>query len=137
MAQREALRLAPEVSEVARMNAWFDRAVGEAGLAEATAGDLKLCLNEAVANVISYAFPLTEAGWIEVRLQLDENEGRAEVRDNGIPFDPLARPDKAPLTDLATADIGGFGITLIRQTADRCGYERVDGENRFSFACRA
>lgn len=134
------LRLGSDLSEVARLNDWYAGEVAGAGVPPDLAGDLKLCLNEAVANVLSYAFEGDDAPAapeVEVRLLLSPCRASAEVIDNGFAFDPLSRPRAAPLTDLATAGIGGFGITLIRETAAEVRYRRAEGRNHLTMVCVA
>lgn len=131
-----AIRLLPDLSSVTTLNAWFADFVSSAGTPPTVAADMKLCLNEAVANVISYAFDGVDDPVVEVHLSADGPALLAEIRDNGVAFDPLDRPMAAPLTDLATAPIGGFGIKLIRETAHSLAYRRADGFNRLAIACR-
>lgn len=135
MATRRSLRLAADLAEVARLNRWFDALVREAGLAPEIAGDLKLCLDEAVANVVGYGFPDGRVPEIEVGVTLHDAGGAIEIVDNGIAFDPLSMPQAPPLSGFDDDRIGGFGITLIRSTASRVAYDRRDGRNRLRIEC--
>jgi sigma-B regulation protein RsbU (phosphoserine phosphatase) len=54
------------------------------------------------------------------------------ARDNGPEFNPLAMGDPNLEADLTHRDVGGLGIHLIRQLANECRYDRVDGWNVFA-----
>jgi serine/threonine-protein kinase RsbW len=123
------LRLRQDLSEVMRMNAWLEDVAASLGLTDATRDDVKLCLNEAVTNALSYGFPDRSDGVVEVGLSAGPDGLRVHVRDDGVPFDPVAAPLAEPAKDIASAAIGGLGITLIRQTASRVDYARAEGRN--------
>lgn len=124
------ITLAPDLAEVARLNAWLRDALG--GVDEALASDLKLCLNEAVANAIGYS----GASQVQVLLNLGAKV-TAELRDDGAPFDPTSAPLPDPLSNLETAAIGGFGLKLIRETASALTYTRTQGWNVLTITCSA
>ncbi|MCW5697734.1 MAG: ATP-binding protein [Bauldia sp.] len=129
------LTLAPEISEATRLNAWLDEVFADAAVPAGVAEDLRLCLNEAVANVILYAFQPEDDPRIEVEFSGNERSAAAVVIDNGREFNPLEREARDKLTDLEHDVAGGFGVQLIRQTASALGYERVGNENRLRIVC--
>jgi serine/threonine-protein kinase RsbW len=132
----ERITLAADPAEIARLNDWLAARFQAAGLAGTVRDDMKLCLNEAVTNAISYAFAGIAAPEIAVTLDAGPDHARAVVTDNGAPFDPLAAPLSDPITDLDTATIGGFGLKLIRETAHELAYAREAGRNRLTITCR-
>ena len=130
------LDLRGDLAEISRLNAWLKDRFSAGGIPEKTAGDIKLCLNEMVANAISYGFP--DGGEAEVSVELDIGDDRAvaTLLDNGAAFNPLDGPDVRKITDLETAQIGGFGIMLMRQTASAVDYAREGGRNRLTMTFR-
>ena len=60
MTLRDRIVLKPCVSDVVRLNEWLDDAFAKAQVKQSVAADLKLCINEAFANLLSYAFEATE-----------------------------------------------------------------------------
>lgn len=137
MALQRRLALAPDPAEVTRLNAWLDDAFAAAGTVPTVAGDLKLCLNEAVANVIGYAFDAVTSPEIDIEIGLSADRAIAVVTDNGRAFDPLSRPSREKLTSLEDAEIGGFGIHLIRDFASALSYQRIGNRNRLTITCES
>lgn len=131
----ERIVLATDLSEVSRLNAWLADLFGRARPSGEVAEALKLCLNEIVANTISYAYPDGRDGRIEIAVEPGDKRWWVEIRDDGAPFDPLAAPLAEPIHDLESARIGGFGIKLFRENSSDRRYARADGWNVLSFRC--
>ena len=135
MSLKDTLTLKPAVSEVVRLNVWLDEAFSRSGTRPQVAADLKLCLNEIVVNLISYAFAKSADPRIVVGIDLRAHLVKAEIRDNGISFDIRDWPAPAKPIDLMSAPIGGYGILLIRDRASAIDYDRVNGMNRLRITC--
>ena len=120
------------LGEISRLNAWLADRFAEAGLPEKPAGNIKLCLNEAVTNTISYGFGDRDDGEIGVELDIGDRTAVATLVDNGVAFDPLSVPEAAKITDLETAEIGGFGVKLMRELSSSIAYEHAGGRNRLT-----
>lgn len=128
------LLLSNEVSELARVQAMLEELVAEALLPAALLMPLNLVLEEALTNVMFYAFEAGTNG--EISLELTVNSTRVEVLivDGGRPFDPTLRPDPDTSLPVDERPIGGLGIFLIRTIMDEVGYERVNDTNRLKLA---
>ncbi|MEM8631788.1 MAG: ATP-binding protein [Pseudomonadota bacterium] len=120
------LELAAELSEVRRLNDWLRVIAEEHGWSDQLANDIKLCLNEAVANILDHSFAQGADGWTQVTITEEDKAVRVVLRDDGFRFDPLSLPIPETPTDIADAQIGGLGVKLIRQTASDV-YYRHDG----------
>lgn len=101
------------------------------GLDQEICGRINLILEEALVNVVNYAYPAGVAGEITLSTRYDENSGKLtfEISDGGVAFDPTAAPE--PDLDAPAEDrpIGGLGIHLVRTLADGVEYHRRDGRN--------
>lgn len=128
------LHLKPDLSEIARMNLWLDDFAKVHSVPTDVAANIKLCLNELVANSISYGFEAVADPKLSVSLALSDGGLRAELRDNGIPFNPTDQPEVAPLSE-GDFRIGGFGIKLVRDSADDVHYRRDGKFNLLSLLC--
>ena len=84
---------------------------------------LELGFEEAVTNVINYAYSEKEGGEVSIRAYREAEHFFIELKDNGVQFNPLEREEiaKKPV-DLESAKIGGFGISFMRQIFDKMTY---------------
>ena len=136
MAATATLRLTRASEDIARLNGLLADLFARAGTDPTVAGDLKLCLNEAVANVMAHGETAGDPLRIDVRLRIGTGGALAVVEDNCTLFDPLSRPKAQPITGLDDAQVGGFGIALIRDTARTVIWEPLGSRgNRLTLAC--
>lgn len=116
-------------SEIRRMSLWLDAAFRQLGLPAELLSKFDLCADEAVTNIISYAFPENGAHEISLRLSVINMMASLEIEDDGIPFNPLDAPEHVQPASLEEANIGGLGVELIRRFMDECNYARHNGRN--------
>lgn len=96
---------------------------------------VNLALEEAVSNVMLYAYPHKSGQvFVEfVRVKSAENKGEEQlvftISDSGIPFDPTKQKPADTTLSVDEREIGGLGIHLVRQLMDEVRYERSDGKN--------
>ena len=131
----DQIHLVPTASEVARFNTWFDRKCAESGVRESLRADLKLCVNEVLANLISYGLRGISDPKALIKISLEPDRASATIIDNGTYFDLSARSSGMP--DPSAGEPGGYGIALIKERASRLRYTRADGENRLEIVCQA
>jgi anti-sigma regulatory factor (Ser/Thr protein kinase) len=123
--------VAPDLAAIPPLIEWVEERCQEAGLGGELAFKLMLAIEEAVTNVVSYAFAeMPPPHRIQLRLDIDDDRCAAEVVDNGRPFDPSAAPPPDLTGPIEERDPGGLGIHLIRNMAERVEYRREDGQNR-------
>jgi anti-sigma regulatory factor (Ser/Thr protein kinase) len=119
-----------------RLGGWVDTVVAALALSAKPEYALRLCLEEAVANLVMHGVPAADAdGSVDVvALGLDATPDTlcVTVEDDCTPFDPLqvGEPDR-PAT-LEEAKIGGLGVHLMRHYARALEYGRVNGRNRLT-----
>ena len=75
---------------------------------------INLALEEAVSNVIMYAYPLEEHHEIRLKASLTDNQLIFLLTDKGLSFDPTNAPDADITIPIEERAIGGLGIFLIR-----------------------
>ena len=92
---------------------------------------LDVAVEELFVNIASYAYPDKQDGkaWIEIREEHDPEGVTVEFRDEGIPYDPLAKPDPDITLSAAERPIGGLGIFMVKKSMDDMSYEYRDGCN--------
>ncbi len=90
-------------------------------------------LDEALSNIIRYAYGDVRDHSILVRLAYEPDSVAAIVEDDGQPFDPLS----VPAPNLASPERDrGFGIHFIRNLMDDVRYVRKNGINRLEMRKR-
>ena len=106
------------------------RSSRDAGFSDKRVQEIELAVEEALVNIINYAYRDREDGEVEITCGLD-GEGRyiVEIRDSGVPFDVTAQSDPDLNPNIAERKIGGLGIFLIRKMADEMQYKREGEQN--------
>jgi len=125
----KTLVLQNEIPEISKLALFIDELGEELGLSPELVFNLNLVLEEAVSNVILYAYPKGEHENISLTAKKTENQLLFVLTDTGKEFDPTLMPDAD--VNLAAEDrqIGGLGIFLIRQIMNQVEYQRIDGRN--------
>ena len=130
--RRWTRRIPNRMEEVEGALISFEAFLVSGPVAEKTRFNAMLSLEEAVTNVIKYAFADDREHGIEVESRLDPSSIVIEVCDDGREFDPLSAPP--PDFDLPFEErpVGGLGIHLLRRLTSRMTYERAGGRNRLT-----
>ena len=115
--------------ERTRLLAAFEQFARANHLSDAVRKSADLAIEEAVTNVLSYAFTDQEAHTIALKFAVNGSEFIIEISDDGRAFDPTKFPPPNLKTPATTREVGGLGIHMIRQSMDAIDYERVDGRN--------
>ena len=133
----ETLVLKNDIKEVTRFSSFIKSVMETLGIEKSLARQLRLAVEEAVVNVINYAYPTGTEGDITIQILSDGNTLHCQIIDEGRPFDPTAQ-EKADITQSAEERqvgglgillVRGLGILLVRELMDSINYERTDGRN--------
>lgn len=114
---------------IPELNVFVDEIAEELGFNMSTTMKLNLALEEAVANVINYAYPKGILGKIDIDALSNDVRLKFVITDEGMPFDPTTRREIDTTLPVEERPIGGLGILLVRKLMDSINYERVDGKN--------
>jgi anti-sigma regulatory factor (Ser/Thr protein kinase) len=97
---------------------------------EGTRYHVLVALQEMVTNVLRHAYHLDLDRPVELKFVVTPEAFEATLRDQGEPFDPLARaPEPVTVGESIPTQPGGFGIHIVRQIMDELSYARLDGWN--------
>ena len=117
------------LEEVPQMMSFVEDFCTDAGLDEMTILGLTLAMEEAVVNVVNYAYPEGTTGEIEMEVSSDDKALTFILRDRGKPFDPTTAKEVDITLSAEERNIGGLGIHLIRNYMDVVKYEYCAGQN--------
>lgn len=129
LALEDGISLTNDVKQVPELNQFVKSVADRLNLGSSISSQLMLAVEEAVVNVMSYAYPLGTQGDIAVEAKATKQWLKFIITDQGKAFDPTMN-NKADIT-LSAEDrpIGGLGILLVQQLMDTINYERIDGKN--------
>jgi serine/threonine-protein kinase RsbW len=104
--------------------------IHKAGFKGAQGTQLELALEEAIVNIIKYAYPHSH-GKIKVRCTpLKEKGIKVVLIDEGIPFNPTLNVSNKEIQEIKKSETpGGYGIFLIFAIMDTVEYEFKKGCN--------
>ena len=89
-----------------------------------------VAIEEVFVNVASYAYG---EGSGDVTLDIGFDEANRDVTfrliDQGVPFDPLKKPDPDITLSIEERQVGGLGIFIVKKTMDTVHYAYEDGKN--------
>lgn len=122
-------------SEIPRMSLWLEQSLSDMEVPAAVRFKFDLSANEAVTNVIDYAFKDERSHQICLCLTLISGDLCLEISDDGRAFNPLDLDVEPIPTTLEEATPGGLGVKLIRHYMDRCDYRRENGVNHLMMVC--
>ena len=127
------MTLVNDISELEILRTAVEAFGEQLDLPPAVVFKLNLVLDELVTNVISYAFPQDEQHEFRLRLWLEDNWFRAELRDQGLAFNPLEFPPPDLDAPLEERSIGGVGVHFLKKMMDEYTYQRTNGWNCLTF----
>ena len=125
----KSIILTNDIAEISKLNNFIDEIGEYFSLAPDVVFNLNLVIEEAVVNVINYAYPKQEQHLIYLSAKLLDNSIVLVLTDSGKEFDPTMIPEVDITLSAEERPIGGLGIFLIRQIMNEVKYERIDGKN--------
>lgn len=118
-----------DIRQISELAGFLNGIAAVAKLDSALTNSLNLALEEAVSNVIMYAYPAGQDGTVDIGVLIRRDSLQFSIVDSGKPFDPTAAPDADVSLGVEDRPIGGLGIFLVRQIMDSVRYERLDARN--------
>ena len=125
---QRSITLPNDISTISQLSEFIETVCEEKGLDMALTMNLNLALEEAVVNVMSYAYPDSQ-GDVKVDIMIDDQKVVSTLTDSGIPFDPTQKGDVDTTLPAEERPIGGLGIHLVKQIMDKVSYQYVDNQN--------
>lgn len=128
----KSITLINEIQQIPVLYEFIENVGNDLGLDAALIMKLNLALEEAVSNVILYAYPKEPGKKIIVSVSLKGSDLIFTVTDSGLPFDPTL--SEKPNLELSAEErpIGGLGIYLIKQIMNEVTYSRIHDINIFT-----
>ena len=133
MAYSSTLHLVDKLKEVEKLPQFLDTLCKETGCDQSLSFNMNLALEEALVNVINYAYP-HDGTMHHFTLDVEEitkpqHSLLFTLTDSGKPFDPTAAGETDITLSAEERQIGGLGIFLVRQLMDNVSYKYKDKKN--------
>lgn len=119
-----------DIEQIPTLAEWID----SLGIPDELNMPINLAIEEAVSNVMLYAYPDNKSGQVLVEFEGCKHTDKGEqltfvISDSGIPFDPTQKPEADITLSAEDRAIGGLGIHLVRQIMDKVTYVRKNNKN--------
>ncbi len=125
-----SLSLPARLDNLDRFQSFISDVARDLGASPGYINRVLLVSEEALVNIISYAYPIDAPGDITVLCQTDDLQNlRVHFEDTGKAFDMLSVPDPDTTLSIEERGIGGLGIFFIRRMTSEARYVREDGKN--------
>lgn len=133
----------PDMDKMKDFADFVEGVLEENGISMKTTMKIQMTVDEIYSNICYYS----GAEEVSVGIRIDESadckdrryrEGRAKkeitlyFEDDGIPYNPLERPDPDVEQLLEQRKEGGLGIYLVKQRMDRLEYEYINERNKLT-----
>ena len=126
---RKSIVLTNDIQQVPRLNDFVKEVCETVEMSHEDTLKMKVAIEEAVVNVMKYAYPAGTTGDVTVEAASNDVRLKFTIIDSGKPFDPTVQADVDTTLSAKDRRIGGLGIHIIRQYMDSINYERMDNLN--------
>ena len=126
---RRSIVLPNNVQATPRLAAFVEEMCEAVGFSPSDTTMINLAVEEAVVNVMKYAYPSDTKGDVTIEAVSNDVRLKFTIIDSGAPFDPTVQSQVDTTLSAMERPIGGLGIHLVRQIMDSINYERMDNLN--------
>lgn len=126
---KEILNLHNDINEVPRLGEWIETMGENNDIPMADVFKLNLALEEAVVNVMNYAYPGQTGMPITLTMEKTGNTLIFSLVDSGVPFDPTSTEEPDLTLSADERPIGGLGIFLVREMMSDINYRYENSQN--------
>jgi serine/threonine-protein kinase RsbW len=123
-----SMQVPARIENMALLVQFISGNAGKLGFSGKRIKEIELAAEEALVNIIDYAYP-DHPGDIKVTCLQDPKTFAIEIEDTGIAFDMLSIKDPDISASISDREIGGLGVFLIRKLMDEVHYHRENGKN--------
>ena len=123
------LTLPNDITTIPELSEFIDGIGEELDMEMSMIMSLNLALEEAVVNVMEYAYAPGTQGDVCIEVAANETQIVFIISDSGIPFDPTKKEKVDTTLSAEERPIGGLGIHLVREIMDSVNYEYKDNKN--------
>ena len=125
----DRLTLPNDIETIPQLNEFIDGFCEQRDIDNDITMSLNLAIEEAVVNVMNYAYPEGTVGYVDIEADADDDFVTFVISDTGKPFDPTQKDEVNIALSVEERPIGGLGIHLVRRMMDEISYRYADHRN--------
>jgi anti-sigma regulatory factor (Ser/Thr protein kinase) len=125
----QSLHIKNELQQLPRLLEFIEQATEELALSQSVNMNIKLAVEEAVVNIILYAYPEETNKDILIDLAYNRKRLKVVISDYGIAFDPTVVKEPDTTLSLEQRPVGGLGTFCIKQLMTNVFYHRKGDKN--------
>ena len=119
------------VDNLEKVQEFVDQELEASGCSVKAQTQIDIAIEELFVNIAHYAYN-PKVGKATIRVNLNEDKPHSvsiTLIDEGVPYNPLAKPDPDITLSAEERKIGGLGIYMVKKSMDNMTYEYKDGKN--------
>jgi sigma-B regulation protein RsbU (phosphoserine phosphatase) len=125
----EQITLNCDLKQTRKLNDFMKAVTARIGIGNKQSRNLRLAVEEAVTNVMNYAYPIGQEGKVMIEVKSNQHSIKIVISDEGVAFDPTEVGTTDVTLSAEDRPIGGLGILLVREMVESVNYERTNGKN--------
>lgn len=123
------INLSTNINDIPKLTEFITDVSNNLKIDAVTANQVRLAVEEAVANIMNYAYTQSNKGDINIAALGYDDQLLVKITDKGVAFDPTTHMNVDINLSAEDRPIGGLGIHLVRQYMDAINYERIENQN--------
>jgi anti-anti-sigma factor len=127
-AAQTAISIDPTIAEISRVADHVESFGRDQRIPPNAVNDMNVALDEVLSNIVRHGGETARAHPIMIRIGLAGDRFFAEVRDQGVPFDPVTHVVPAPRADHRRTP-GNLGLVFVRALMNEVRYTREGQSN--------
>lgn len=121
----DSLTVGARLEELDRVLAFVDDCLEKDGCPKKAQQQVRIALDELLSNIVRHS----GSDRIQISCRADQAGIFIQLRDQGVPHDPLAAAEPDVSLSLEDRQSGGLGIFLVKKLMDRVTYAFEGGDN--------
>lgn len=133
----ESMTFEYDIEDMRRLQPFIERVATQNGWTEAIKMYVSLVAEEALVNILTHSTPSLPDDRARLTIESHPHYICIKLEDSGERFNPLTQAPHADTSSpVETRPVGGLGLFLIRQIADKVEYEYTDHKNKLTISIK-
>ncbi|GLB30745.1 hypothetical protein LAD12857_26680 [Lacrimispora amygdalina] len=115
-----------DLSRMAEIEDFVESILKEQAVRQVSFIKIMIAVDEIFSNICRYS----KAKEVTIACKAADGKIKLFFEDDGIPFNPLEKPDPDVTDELERKKAGGYGIYIVKKSMDSLVYEFIAGKNR-------